>query len=86
MLNLIQMMKDIQFFLRYDCLNWLVLYISEVKTFKFYEKYATKCKSDINIHCFCLIYKILFNYRCKRSLQTKITETKQNWACDLLTT
>jgi len=34
------MIKDIQSFLHYDCLNWLVLLISEV-TFKFYEKYAT---------------------------------------------
>ena len=33
------------------------------------------CKSDINIYCFRLIYKILVKYR---SLQTKITETKQN--------
>jgi hypothetical protein len=35
------MIKDVQSFLHYDCLNWLVLYISEVKTFKLYDKYAT---------------------------------------------
>lgn len=38
------MIKDVQSYLHYGLLNWLVLYISEVKTFKFYEKYATNLK------------------------------------------